>query len=144
MKSLMLFILMSFSAVSFANTTVQAEGADSSSIILEVVQGIHQKYSPSAELEAKVVELLVGDGMNATRMVLVLKNGYGDSKVFELGEMIEEVQAVRFTSNNLVTIYYKQTTFNGNDEAVIVERNLTVKVAKNADGSLSDSLTVLK
>ncbi|MDD4976187.1 MAG: hypothetical protein PHY93_17655, partial [Bacteriovorax sp.] len=73
-KILIASFLILLSLSSYADETLQSS-KDQGLIVLDLVVGIHQTYSTTSELEAKVVELLGGDGMNPTRMVLVLSTG---------------------------------------------------------------------
>lgn len=143
MKVLIILALFSISVVSFAGTTITAETNDSRLSILDLVVGVKQTYSKTSELEAKVIELLAGDGMNGTRMVLALNTGYHDSKVFELGEMMVEVIRITFLAKDVVVINYTQDNFDENDNQILVNRSITIKVGRNADNTLSDSITIL-
>ncbi len=144
MKALIIAALLSLSAVSFADTTIEAHPQDSDLSILDLVVGVKQTYSVTSELQAKVVELLAGDGMNATRMVLTLNTGYNDSKVFELGEMMVEVKRIVFLAKDVIVINFTQDSFDANDNQILVNRSITIQVQRNADGTLADSIKVLE
>lgn len=143
MKALIVAALLSLSAVSFAQTTIEASNEDSQVSILQLVVGVKQTYSKTSELEAKVVELLAGDGMNATRMALVLNAGYG-AKVFELSEMMVEVKRITFLAKDLIVINYTQDTFDTEDNQILVNKSITIQVVRNTDNSLADSIKVLE
>lgn len=144
MKTLIILALLSLSAATFAGTTVVAESQDSSISVLDLVVGVHQTYSATSELQAKVVELLAGDGMNATRMVLTLNTGYNDTKIFELGQMMVEVKRITFLAKDLIVINYTQDSFDAEDNQVVVKKSVTIQVLRNADNTLADSITVLE
>ena len=144
MKALIFAAMLSLSAVSFADTTIEAEQTGSELNILDLVVGIKQTYSETSGLQAKVIELLAGDGMNATRMVLAINTGYFDSKVFELDEMMVEVKRITFLAKDLIVINFTQDSFDENDNQVLVNRSLTIKVQRNADNTLADSIVILK
>jgi hypothetical protein len=148
-KLIVLLSLAMFSFGSFASSEIKAESSDSSLKILELVVGIKSTYSKSSELDAKVVELLGGDGMNPTRMVLVLNTGY-DSKTFELGEMMYQVDRITFSDIDTIVINYTQDTFgdlgNMDDlddyEQIQVKRSMEIKVVRDSKGQLSDKIIV--
>ncbi len=148
-KLIVLLSLTLLSFGSFAATEIKAESNDSSLKVLELVVGIKSTYSKSSELDAKVVELLGGDGMNPTRMVLVLNSGY-DSKTFELGEMMYQVDRITFSDIDTIVINYTQDTFgdlgNMDDlddyEQIQVKRSMEIKVVRDSKGQLSDKIIV--
>ncbi|MBC7711754.1 MAG: hypothetical protein H7177_00345 [Rhizobacter sp.] len=142
MKALIIFALLAVSTVTFAQETIKAEKEDSRSTILDLVVGVKQTYSQTSGLEAKVVELLAGDGMNAERMVLVLNTGYGDTKIFELSTMMVEVTRITFLDKDLIVINYTQDDFDQAGDSIQVNRSITIKVGRNADNTLSDTITV--
>ena len=144
MKALIIFALLSISAISFAETTIPAETNESNLSVLDLVVGIHQTYSVTSELEAKVIELLAGDGMNGTRMVLALSTGYHDSKVFELGVMMVEVKRITFLAKDVVVINFTQDSFDAEDNQIIVKKSITIQVLRNTDGTLADEIKILE
>ena len=127
-----------------ADTTIEAHKQDSELAILDLVVGVKQTYSVTSELQAKVIELLAGDGMNPTRMVLTLNTGYHDSKVFELGEMMYEVKRIVFLAKDLIVINFTQDSFDANDNQIQVNRSITIQVQRNTDGTLADSIKILE
>jgi len=139
----MLFNLASFAAVS---DTISAESNQSHLQILDLVVGVHQTYSKTSQLEAKVIELLGGDGMNPTRMVLILSTGYQDTKIFDLGIMMYSVKRVVFLDKDVVVVNYTQDTFKNDTDMtpIQVNKSVTVKALRNADGTLANKLEVLK
>lgn len=144
MKALIIAALLSLSAISFADTTIEAHKKDSELAILDLVVGIKQTYSTTSGLEAKVIELLAGDGMNPTRMVLVLNTGYHDTKIYELNEMMVAVKRITFLAKDLIVINYSQDSFDAEDNQVIVNKSVTIQVLRNADNTLTDSIKILK
>ncbi len=145
MKSFILAIALAFSAVSFANDSIEASNA-SGLKILDLVIGVQQTYSVTSELQAKVVEILAGDGMNATRMILVLNTGYQDSKVFELDEMMYEVKRIVFLAKDVIVINYIQDSFDDAEamNPIQVKKSITIKVLRNADGTLADKIEIVR
>lgn len=142
MKALILASLFFFSVASFADT-IEANKQNSELFILDLVVGFKHTYSETAELEAKAIELLVGDGMNATRMVLILNTGYHDTKIFELGVMMVEVRRIIFLAKDVIIVNYTQETFDENDNQIFLDKALTIKVKRNADNTLADVIEVL-
>lgn len=142
-KLIVLLSLAMLSFGSFASSEIKAESSDSSLKILELVVGIKSTYSKSSELDAKVVELLGGDGMNPTRMVLVLNSGY-DSKTFELGEMMYQVDRITFSDIDTIVINYTQDSFDNMDDMnqVQVKRSMEIKVVRDSKGQLLDKIIV--
>ncbi len=142
MKALILAALLSLSAVSFADT-IEAHNKDSELSILDLVVGVHQTYSVTSGLEAKVIEILAGDGMNASRMVLVLNTGYQDTKIFELSEMMVGVRRVVFLAKDVIVVNFTQDSFDQDDNQVILNKSITIKVKRNADNTLANTIEVL-
>lgn len=144
MKSLIMAIALMVSAATFANETIEASKGELQ--VLDLVVGVHQTYSATSELQAKVVELLGGDGMNPTRMVLVLNTGYHDSKVFELQEMMLSVRRITFLAKDVIVVNYVQDSFDNADDMnpIQVNRSVTIKVLRNADGTLADNIEIVK
>ncbi|AUN99666.1 hypothetical protein DOM21_02475 [Bacteriovorax stolpii] len=145
MKSFILAIALAFSTASFANDSIEASNA-SELKILDLVIGVQQTYSVTSELQAKVVEILAGDGMNATRMILVLNTGYQDSKVFELDEMMYEVKRIVFLAKDVIVINYVQDSFDDAEamNPIQVKKSITIKVLRNADGTLADKIEIVR
>ncbi|MFA6236824.1 MAG: hypothetical protein WC635_05800 [Bacteriovorax sp.] len=137
-----LFVVMSLGNISMASETIKAS-TDEREKILELVVGVQQTYSKASELEAKVIEILGGDGMNPTRMYLILNTGYQDSKTFELGIMMYSVKRIVFLDIDTIVINYVQDDLSS-EMPVQVNRSITVKVLRNKDGSLSDQIKILK
>lgn len=142
MKSLIIAALLSLSLASFAGTTVEADREGSELSVLSLVLGVKQTYSVTAGLEAKVVELLAGDGMNPTRMVLVLRDG-DDVKVFALQNMISEVRRITFLAKDVVVINYSQDSFDQAGNNIVVLDSIKIKIKKNADNTLANTVEVL-
>ncbi len=141
-----LIVLLSLSLLSFgafAATEIKAESNESSLKILELVVGIKSTYSKASQLDAKVVELLGGDGMNPTRMVLVVNSGY-DSKTFELGEMLYSVDRITFSDIDTLVINYTQDSFDNVDDMnqVQVKRSMEVKIVRDSKGQLTDKVLI--
>lgn len=138
----LLFCVLSFSA--FSAETIPAS-KDESIRVLDLVVGIKQTYSKASELEAKVVELLAGDGMNPTRMVLVLGTGdpMEENRIFELGEMMYEVTRITFTGIDEILINYSQDNFDEEGNTIQVKKAMKIKVLRNADRTLTGEIKIL-
>jgi hypothetical protein len=140
--TVLLLCLLSFPA--FSSETIPAT-QDESVRVLDLVVGIKQTYSKASELEAKVVELLAGDGMNPTRMVLVL--GTGDpmeaNRIFELSPMMYEVTRITFTDIDQIQINYTQDSFDENDNTIQVKKSMKIQVLRKADRSLTGEIKIL-
>lgn len=142
MKSLIMALALALSSMAYAGSEIESSKGELE--ILSLVVGVKQTYSKTSELEAKVVEILAGDGMNASRMVLVLNTGYHDVKVFELSEMMVEVKRVTFLAKDLIVINYTQDSFDENENQVVLKKSVTIKVNRNADNTLADSITIVE
>jgi|GEM_PF-757669 len=146
-KIVFVFLLSLISLSLFAKDVVKSESANSELNILDLVVDIHQTYSKSSELSAKVIEILGGDGMNPTRMVLVINTGY-ESKIFNLNQLMYKVDRITFNGIDSIVINYTQDDFDNMDDMnqVQVKKSIEIKVKRNVDKSLSDEieLSVLK
>lgn len=141
-----MFLALSLSFSAFANSTVTAEANNSELQILDLVVGVQQTYSKTSELSAKVVEILGGDGMNPTRMVLVLSTGYQDTKIFNLDPMFYSVTRIVFLAKDVVVINYVQDSFDNDTDMnpIQVNKSITIQVLRNADGALVNEVKILK
>lgn len=146
MKALILVALLSISTMAFANTTIPAATDAAGMNVLGLVIGLHQSYSVDAELDLKVIELLAGDGMNATRMVVVLNDGLYGTKIFELGEMMVEVKSAEFKTKDTLVINYTQDSFDNADDMnpITVNKTMTIQIKRNPDNTIADEITVLE
>jgi len=138
-------LLCLLSITAYSAETIPAT-KDENIRVLDLVVGIKQTYSKASELEAKVIELLAGDGMNPTRMVLVLGTGnpMEENRLFELGEMMYEVTRVTFTDIDEILINYTQDNFDENDNTIQVKKSMKIKVLRNADRTLTGEIQILK
>lgn len=141
MKSLILAIVLSFSATAFAANSYSVEASEELSILSRIV-GVQSTYSQASGLEARVFEVLAGDGMNAVRMAVVFSDGMGSSYGFMLDEMVRKVTRITFLAIDTVVVNYVQETFDANDNVIEVKRSVTIKVDRFSDGSIADSITV--
>jgi hypothetical protein len=148
MKLFILLLSITLSASLFAreSSTITAENDKSDLQILDLVVGIKRTYSQTSQLDAKVVELLGGDGMNPTRMVLILSTGYQDTKIYELGIMMYEARRIVFLDKDVVVINYTQDSFKDDDSMtpIQVNKSITIQVLRNADGTLANEVKILK
>ena len=144
MKKILFVLILSLSSISFAATKIEASQGELQ--VLELVLDVHSTYSKTSELEAKVIELLAGDGMNGTRMVLILNTGYHDTKAFELQEMMVAVKRITFLAKDVIVINYIQDTFDNADDMnpIQINRSVTLQVLRNSDGTLANEIKVLK
>jgi hypothetical protein len=116
---------------------------DQSLNVLELVTDVHQTYSQTSGLEAKVVQILAGDGLNASRMVLVLNSGFGEAKnIFVLPHMMVSVKRITFSAKDTIVINYDQDGFEGTDldKQVITSQSLQIKVLRNSKGELNGKI----
>lgn len=142
MKSLILFALLTISSLSFAQSSFIDAREDLA--VLGLVVTPHSDYSEANRLQASVVPLLTGDGMNAITMALVVSDGMGSSYVFELNERVYNVTSVNFTGVDIITVDYVQNSLDAAGNAVKVKGSVTVQALRYKNGTLSDSLKIIK
>lgn len=133
-------IMMSFSA--FAADKISAS-KDEAMQMLDLVVGVHQTYSEASQLQAKVIEILGGDGMNPTRMILSLSTGYTDSpRLFDLGKMMFGVTRITFLGKDVIVINYTQDSFEDADAMVPVQiqKSLKITALRNVKGELTEEI----
>lgn len=143
--SALLLVSFVFGQTAYARDYI--ETTDLSDVrILDLVEAVHKTYSHSSEVEAKLFELLVGDGMNPSRMVLVLNNGYGESRIFDLEILMSTVKKIHFLNTDVLVIHYIQDEFDNMEDMKIVKRNrtITLEIIRNEDGALSNLLRIIK
>lgn len=144
MKKIIIALLVSvMAATSFASEIQKADNEEALKI-LDLVVGVKQTYSQTSELQAKVIEILAGDGMNPTRMVLVLSSGnpMEENRIFVLGEMIVEATRITFLDKDLIVINFTQDNFDQNDNTILVKRSITIEVLRNEKGELSGEIKI--
>lgn len=139
-------LTMSVSALAGEKQTVSAE-TTSGYQLLDLVVGIKSTYSKTSELEAKVIELLGGDGMNPTRMALTLNTGiHGDSKVFMLDSiMMSEVTRITFLAKDVIIVNFNYDTFDfssGDEKQIVAKGSLKINVKRTVNGELSDAIEI--
>ena len=149
MKNLLAALLITLlSGISFASGVVSSSESakDSRYDILDLVIGVHKTYSRAAGLDASVFEIIGGDGMNPTRMILIINDGLGNKKTFELSQMMVSVSRITFLSKNEIVINFAQDDFKNisedNYSQVIIERSIKIKLTKNNNGEMSDTVSV--
>lgn len=147
MKKLMTLVFFAlFSLSSMASETVSRLGDNHELQVLDLVVGIHQTYSKSSGLEARAIELLGGDGMNPTRIVLVLRdsNDYTGAHMYELQTMLYKVTRITFLDIDTIVINYIQDSFDNADDLnpIQVKRSLKIKALRNADKTLSGEISI--
>lgn len=144
MKTLIVLLsTLTLSISALASQSKVSSSNEESFQMLDMVVGITQTYSQTSELQAKVVELLGGDGMNPTRMVLTLNTGYSEkAKVFFLDYvMMYKVTRVTFLAKDVIVINYLQDSFEGEDlKQVQIKKSLKVTVQRDAKGQLTDEI----
>lgn len=149
MKKVILAIAIALTALqSFATDRVQKSN-ETSLEILDLVVDVHSTYSEASNLQAKVIELLGGDGMNPTRMALVLSTGYGEApQVYMLDTMLYSVTRVTFLAIDTIVVNYLQDSFDNIEDMnpIQVKKSLQIKVLRNSNGELTGAidLTELK
>ncbi len=149
MKKVILAIAIALTAFqSFATDRVQKSN-ETSLEILDLVVDVHSTYSEASNLQAKVIELLGGDGMNPTRMALVLSTGYGEAPhVYMLDTMLYSVTRVTFLAIDTIVVNYLQDSFDNIEDMnpIQVKKSLQIKVLRNSNGELTGAidLTELK
>lgn len=144
MKKMIIALLISLMAASTFASEIQKADNDETLRVLDLVVGVKQTYSKTSELEAKVIEILAGDGMNPTRMVLILSTGnpMEENRIFTLGEMMVEATRITFLDKDLIVINYTQDDFDQNDNTILVKRSLTIEVLRNEKGELSGEIKI--
>ena len=144
MKTLIVLLsTLALSISAFASSEKVAASKDNSLQVLDLLLGIQQTYSKASGLEAKVIELLAGDGANATRMTLVLNTHSTEeqAKIFELNEMMVQVTRITFLAKDVIVINYVQDSFEGEQMAPIqIKKSLKVTVQRDAKGQLTDEI----
>lgn len=149
-KTLAILSMMAFTSMAFAEVkSSDIKATDDKNLsVLDLVVGVNQTYSKSAGVDAKVLELLGGDGLNPTRMILILSNGRPDlgSRIFELGEMMLQVKRITFLSKNEIVINYTQHDIDPKDDSdfIIVNRSLTIEFSIEKDESISKTIKIKK
>jgi len=143
MKNLIVLLsalTLSFSA--FAGSEKVTSSKDNSLQVLDLIIGIEKAYSETSGLEVKVVELLGGDGTNATRMTVVLNTDYTEqAKIYELGIMMSQVSRVTFLAKDVILINYLQESFEGEDmKPVTLKKSLKITVQRDAKHQLTDEI----
>jgi len=145
MKKIAAILLLSLLSISaFSAETIPAS-KDENVQVLQLVVGMKTTYSKASGLDAKVIELLAGDGMNPTRMVLVLNTGEmtEPTPIFDLGVMMYEVTRVTFTDIDELLINYTQDSFDENDNTIQVKKSMKIKILRNADRTLTGEIKIL-
>jgi hypothetical protein len=132
MKNLVL-VLISCLGLQVQAKTIK-ETANDSLIAASMVERVIRAYSKSSSLDVKVVELLGGDGMNPTRMLLVLDGAY----VYDLGIVMLEVRRVVVSGIDEITINYSQDSIDENDNNIVVKKSMKLKVTRDSRGNPSD------
>lgn len=138
MKKIIIALALVLTSFASMADVIKAEASDSQLQILDLVVGVTQTYSQASGVEAKVVELLAGDGLNPTRMVLIVSEGLGEgSKVFELGEMMYKVNRITFSDIDTIVINFSQDSINEDGTSKEIKRSIEVKLKRDANGTLT-------
>ncbi len=148
MKSVTAFLVLLLMSSTVLAQESQVKASNEERVMaLSLVEKVTSVYSNAAGVRAKVIESLGGDGLNASRMTLVLENGRPESMpVFELGIMMVEVRRVTFLSLNEVVINYSQDNLDPEDDSkfVLTNRSITVKFKIESDGSIASKIDISK
>lgn len=141
--AVLLFSFMAFSA--FSSDVIQAS-QDENLKILDLIVGVKLTYSQTSQLEAKVVEILAGDGMNPTRMFLVLGTGnpMEKNRIFDMGEMMAEATRITFLDKDLIVINYIQDNLDQNGDPVQEKHTMKIQILRNGSGELSGEIKIIK
>lgn len=145
MKKFILAFLFSISlSCSLASEVIQSSNNENIRI-LDLVVGLQSTYSQTSQLDAKVFELLAGDGLNPVRLALVLGSGdpHQENRIFELNERVYSVKRITFAAKDLIVINFTQDTFDSNDEVIQVNRSLKILVLRNETGELTGEIKIL-
>jgi hypothetical protein len=135
-----LSLMSSFSV--FAKTEISAENVDSELRILDLVVGVERTYSKASQLDAKIFEILAGDGLNPTRMILIFSNGMEDSKIFQLQELMYKVDRVVFSDIDTIVINFTQDSIDEEGNNIQLKRSIEVKIGRDTEGKLADKIFV--
>lgn len=127
MKSLILFALLTISSVSFAQSSFI--DADESLNAISLVETQYKASSVESGLEASIVKLTDG------RMTLFVLSTSRDGYVFLLNEVVTSVTSVEFAAKDIIVVKYLK------GGAV---KSLTLQALRYQNGTLSDSLKILK
>lgn len=144
MKSIIILLsALTLSISAFASQEKVAASQDESFQVLDLIVNITRTYSRASGMDAKVIELLGGDGANPTRMVLTLNTGYTEkAKVYFLDYiMMYKVTRVTFLAKDVIVINYLQDSFIGEDlKQVQLKKSLKVTVQRDSQGQLTDEI----
>lgn len=143
MKKFVLGLVLVLASLSSFAGNIEAEKSESFDILTRVM-AVHDTSSQASGLDAKVVELLAGDGMNPARIAVVFDGGFENSKVFVLDTMLLSVSRITFSAIDTVTINYLQETYDDvSDLPIKVKKSLQIKVKRNENSELADSAEVI-
>lgn len=141
--TLLSVLTLSISAMAASEKSKVSASKEEAFQTLDLVVGVKQTYSQTSGLQAKVIELLGGDGMNPTRMVLALNTGYTESaKIYFLDSiMMYQVTRITFLAKDVIVINYQQDSFEGEDlKQVQIKKSLKITVQRDAKGELTDEI----
>lgn len=145
MKAMILLAIAFLSVTAFAETNIKRLSDNNELQILDLIVGVKQTYSKSSGLEAKVIEVLAGDGMNPTRMILVLRDAETyQAHMYELSVMMYQLTRITFLDIDTIVINYVQDTFDNVDDmnVIQVKKSLKIKALRDADKNLSGEISV--
>ena len=144
MKKIIIGLLFSLLSLSVFASEIVVSNKDENLSVLDLVISVKSTYSQSSELQAKVVELIAGDGMNPTRMVLIFSTGnpVAENKIFELPTMMYEVKRITFSNIDEIVINFTQDTFDQNDNTITIDRSIKINVFRDAKGELTNEIKV--
>jgi hypothetical protein len=144
MKKIIIGLLFSLLSLSVFASEIVVSNKDENLSVLDLVISVKSTYSQSSELQAKVVELIAGDGMNPTRMVLIFSTGNPDAenKIFELPTMMYEVKRITFSNIDELVINFTQDTFDQNDNTITIDRSIKINVFRDNEGELTNEIKV--
>lgn len=144
MKKLFISILLSVMATTSFAGEILRSSTDKNLNVLDRVISVKDTFSKTSALEAKMIELLSSEGMNPTRVVLILGTGnpMEENRIFELEMPVLAASKITFVKKDLLVINYTQDSFNDDGQNIIVKRSIRIKVLRNEAGSLSGKISI--
>lgn len=141
-STFIIFIALSSFAMASTGEAITSQTSESIYEILSRVLSVQTTYSQASNLDAKVVELTGGDGLNSTRVVILFNSGNLEDKIFALDTLLFSVDRIFFVEANTLLINYTQDSINKEGENIQVKKSLTIKVQRDVAGELTNNAVV--
>lgn len=141
-STFIIFIALSSFAMASTGEAITSQTSESIYEILSRVLSVQTTYSQASNLDAKVVELTGGDGLNSTRVVILFNSGNLEDKIFALDTLLFSVDRISFVEANTLLINYTQDSINKEGENIQVKKSLTIKVQRDVAGELTNNAVV--